>query len=84
MGDLSITNITLFRKRLAGGDIDELDNNTIRKTSGGDGWNAGASSTEFLNGQGEGYIQFQIAQSGKSIKVGLTYQDIDYINTATV
>ena len=38
-----------------------------------------ASSTEFIDGQGEGYIQFQIGQSGKDLKVGLVYEDTDYI-----
>ena len=76
--ELQITSCSLKRKKLAYGSIEELTNNTIRKISGGNGWNAGASSTEYINGQGEGYIQFQIAQSGSSIKVGLTHEDIDY------
>tara|TARA_B110000208_G_scaffold30098_1_gene39571 strand:- start:564 stop:1940 length:1377 start_codon:yes stop_codon:yes gene_type:complete len=76
--NLSITNITLFRKKLAFGTIEELTNSTIKKITGGSEWNAGASSEEYINGQAEGYIQFQIAQSGKSIKIGLTHQDIDY------
>ena len=78
--DLQITEASLKRKKLADGSIEELTNNTIRKISGGDGWNAGASSTEYINGQGEGYIQFQMAQSGKDIKIGLTYDDVDYGN----
>jgi len=75
---LQITEASLKRKKLADGSIEELTNNTIRKISGGNGWNAGASSAEYINGQAEGYVQFQMAQSGKSIKVGLTYEDIDY------
>jgi len=75
---LQITAASLKRKKLAGGVIQELTNNTIKKISGGDSWNAGASSVEFINGQGEGYVQFQMAQSGKDIKVGLTYADLDY------
>ena len=75
---LQITSCSLKRKKLADGGIEELTNNTIIKTSGGDGWNAGASSAEYINGQAEGYVQFQMAQSGKSIKVGLTYEDINY------
>ena len=73
-----ISQVNMKKVVIADGSIEELTNNTIRKISGGDGWNAGASSAEYIDGQGEGYIQFQIAQSGKSIKVGLTYQDIDY------
>jgi hypothetical protein len=76
--ELSFTSVSLKRKKLAGGVITELTNNTIKKTSGGDAWNAGTSSTEFINGQGEGYVQFQMAQSGKDIKIGLTNDDLDY------
>ena len=75
-----ITSISMIHKKIASGTIEELSNNTIRKTAGMDGWNVGTSSTEFINGQGEGYVQFQMAQSGKDIKVGLTYNDIDYSN----
>ena len=82
MGDLSITNVTLFRKRLASGTITEITNNTIYKSTGIDGWNAGTSSVEHFDGQAEAYVQFQMAQTGKSIKIGLTHNDIDYINTA--
>ena len=78
--DLQITEVSLKRKKLADGSIEELTNNTIRKISGGDGWNAGTSSTEVIGGQAEGYVQFQMAQSGKDIKVGLTYDDVDYGN----
>ena len=81
VGNISITDVKLKRKRIANGTIEELSNNTIRKISGVDGWNAGSSSTECVSGQGAGYVQFQLAQSGKDIKVGLTYNDVDYINT---
>ena len=77
---LQITEASLKRKKLADGSITELTNNTIIKTSGGDGWNAGTSSTEVIGGQAEGFVQFQMAQSGKDIKVGLTYDDVDYGN----
>ena len=81
-GDLSVTNITLFRKRLASGTITETTNNTIYKSTGVDGWNAGTSSLEHFDGQAEAYVQFQMAQTGKSIKIGLTHNDINYINTS--
>ena len=77
-----VTSVSMIHKKLALGSVEVLTNNTIKKTAGVDGWNAGASSTEFINGQGEGYVQFQMGQSGKDIKVGLTHNDVDYINTA--
>ena len=76
--DLQITSCSLKRMKIASGTVEVLTNNTIKKSGGVDGWNAGASSTEFINGQGEGYVQFQMAQSGKDIKVGLVYEDVDY------
>ena len=79
--DLQITSCSLKRMKIATGTVEVLTNNTIKKSGGIDGWNAGASSTEFINGQGEGYVQFQMAQSGKDIKVGLVYADVDYENT---
>ena len=77
---LKVLSISMKKVILATGTIEELSNNTIRKSAGMDGWNAGTSSTQYIGGQGEGYVQFQMAQSGKDIKVGLVYEDIDYSN----
>ena len=77
-GALKVLSISMKKVILSSGTVEVLSNNTIRKSAGVDGWNAGTSSTEFINGQGEGYVQFQLAQSGKDIKVGLVYEDVDY------
>ena len=76
--ELEVTAISMKKVIMPGGLIQELTNNTIQKISGGDAWNAGTSSVEFIGGQAEGYIQWQIAESGKQLKVGLTYDDLDF------
>ncbi len=50
----------------------------MEKISGVDGFNAGASSSQKIDGNSDGYVQFQIAQTGKDIKIGLVYADVDY------
>lgn len=77
---LQITAVSMIHKKVASGTVEVLANNTIKKSGGVDGWNAGASSAEYINGLGEGYVQFQIAQSSKDIKVGLVYEDVDYVD----
>lgn len=73
-----ITSVSMTQSVLAGGTVQAGNNGTLEKIAGTDAWNAGASSTEYIGGQNEGYVQFQIGQTGKDLKTGLTYADVDY------
>lgn len=74
----TLTSVSMTQSVLAGGTVQAGNNGTLEKIAGADAWNAGASSTEYIGGQNEGYVQFQIAQTGKDIKTGLVYADVDY------
>lgn len=78
--DRTLTFVSMTQSVLAGGTVQAGNNGTLEKIAGADAWNAGASSTEYIGGQNEGYVQFQIAQTGKDLKTGLTYADVDYGN----
>ena len=73
-----ITSLEMKKVMLSAGTISESTNNTIFKLSGGSAWNAGTSSTEYINGQADGYVQFQLGRGDKDLKVGLVYSDVDY------
>ena len=73
-----IDSVSMKKVIIASGTVEVLTNNTIQKVSGTDNWNAGASSIEYINGQGEGYIQFQMGTSGKAARVALVYEDTGY------
>ncbi len=45
----------------------------VTKSTGTDGWNAGASTVETI--AGDGYVRFTIPQTNKSFMVGLNYTD---------
>ena len=74
----TITSVSMTQSVLAGGTVQAGSNGTLEKIAGADAWNAGASSTEYIGGQNEGYVQFQIGQTGKDLKTGLVYADVDY------
>ena len=76
-----ITSIEMKKIILSGGTVAESTNNTIYKITGGSAWNAGASSQEFINGQSDGYVQFQLGLGDKDLKVGLVYSDVDFEDT---
>tara|TARA_R110002126_G_scaffold72131_2_gene180463 strand:+ start:180 stop:2246 length:2067 start_codon:yes stop_codon:yes gene_type:complete len=73
-----ITSLEMNKVMLSEGTISESTNNTIFKLTGGSAWNAGTSSTEYINGQADGYVQFQLGRGDKDLKVGLVYSDVDY------
>jgi hypothetical protein len=62
----------------SGGTVQAYAGGGLEKISGADGFNAGASSSQKIDGNSDGYVQFQIAQTGKDIKIGLVYADVDY------
>ena len=65
-------------KVVSGGSVQANGNGGIEKISGSNGYNAGASSTNFIEGNSNGYVQFQIAHATNSVKIGLVYFDGDY------
>ena len=73
-----ITSLTMKEVKLSAGTISESTNNTIFKLTGGSAWNAGTSSQEYIEGQSDGYVQFQLGRGDKDLKVGLVYADVDY------
>ena len=73
-----ITSLEMKKVMLSAGTISESSNNTIFKLTGGSAWNSGTSSQEFINGQADGYLQFQLGRGDKDLKVGLVYADVDY------
>jgi len=73
-----ITSLEMKKVILSAGTISESTNNTIFKLTGGSAWNTGTSSQEYINGQADGYVQFQMGRGDKDLKVGLVYADVDY------
>ena len=62
----------------SGGTVQAYAGGGLEKISGTSGWNAGASSVQKIDGNSDGYVQFQLAQA--PIRVGLTYSDVDFEN----
>jgi hypothetical protein len=60
------------------GSVQVNGNGGLEKISGSNGYNAGASSTNFIEGNSNGYVQFQIAHATNSVKIGLVYADSDF------
>ena len=50
----------------------------LYKISGSGGYNAGASTVESIDGNEDGYFQFQIAHTNHGAKIGVVYSDPDY------
>ena len=75
----NLTEITVGSDTVtSGGTVQANGNGGIEKISGSNGYNAGASSTNFIEGNSNGYVQFQIAQS--PVRIGFTYADVDFEN----
>lgn len=72
-----ITSVSLFQGEISGGTTQVYAGGGLEKISGTSGWNAGASSTQKIDGNSDGYVQFQWA-ADKSVRVGLVYLDDDY------
>lgn len=77
-GTRSISSISVFQGAISGGSVQVYAGGGLEKISGVNGWNAGASSVQKIDGNSDGYVQFQWGQENKSLKVGLTYLDADY------
>ena len=79
-GNREVSSISLFQGAASGGTVQVNGNGGLQKIAGADGFNAGASSTNFIEGNSDGYVQFQWGAEFKSQRVGLTYQDVDFEN----
>ena len=64
----------MFQGAISGGSV-QISRGSIEKISGNNGWNAGASSTNYIFGSEDGYLQFQWNGGTKSAMIGLTYED---------
>ncbi len=65
-------------KIVSGGSVQTFTGGSIEKISGVDGYNSGASSVQKIDGQSNGYVQFQIGTSSKSVRLGLVELDSDF------
>lgn len=73
-----IDSVSVFQGVVSGGSVQTHTGGSIEKISGSGGYNAGASSVQKIDGQKDGYVQFQIAHATSSVKVGLVNQDSDF------
>lgn len=70
-----VSELSVFQGDKSGGTV-QATTNTLQRISGTQGWNTGASSSQAIPGGQDGYFQFQY--DGGSVRVGLTYQDVDF------
>ena len=70
------SSVSIFQGAVSGGTIQAYAGGGLEKISGVDGFNAGASSVQKIDGNSDGYVQFQ--WSSDSVRVGLKYSDTDY------
>ena len=77
-GTREVSSISLFQGVVSGGSVQTHTGGSIEKISGSGGYNAGASSVQKIDGQKDGYVQFQIGHATSSVKIGLVNQDSDY------
>ena len=70
------SSISIFQGEVSGGTVQAYAGGGLEKISGVSGWNAGASSVQKIEGNSDGYVQFQWAKN--ALEVGLTYTDDDY------
>jgi hypothetical protein len=77
-GTREISSISLFKGEVSGGSVQTFTGGSVEKISGVDGYNAGASSVQKIDGQSNGYVQFQIGTPNKSVRVGLVGIDSDF------
>ena len=71
-----VSDISLFQGAVSGGTVQAYAGGGLEKISGTGGWNAGASSVQKIDGNADGYVQFQ--WNSYSARVGLKYSDTDY------
>ena len=76
-GNREVSSLSLFQGAIAGGSV-QITTGSIEKISGAVAFNAGASSSQVIGGQQDGYVQFQVESVNHAIKVGLVYADEDY------
>ena len=83
------SSISIFQGAVSGGTVQAYAGGGLEKISGTGGWNAGALSVQKIDGNSDGYVQFQWV--AKSVRIGLKYSDTDfdvdspylYINSST-
>ena len=73
-----VDSVSVFQGVVSGGSVQTHTGGSIEKISGSGGYNAGASSVQKIDGQKDGYVQFQIAHATSSVKIGLVNQDSDF------
>lgn len=73
-----IDSVSIFKGVVSGGSVQAFTGGSLEKISGVDGYNAGASSVQKIDGQSNGYVQFQIGTPTKSVRVGLVELDSDF------
>ena len=71
-----VSDISLFQGEVSGGTVQAYAGGGLEKISGGGDWNAGASSVQKIDGNSDGYVQFQ--WNSKSVRIGLKYRDTNY------
>jgi len=69
---------SIFQGEVSGGTVQTFSGGSIEKISGAGAYNAGASSVQKIDGNSDGYVQFQIAHGTHSLKIGLVNQDHDF------
>lgn len=77
-GSRELSSISVFQGEVSGGTVQANGNGGLEKIAGASAFNAGASSTNFIEGNSNGYVQFQWGAEFKSQRIGLTYQDVDF------
>lgn len=75
-GIREFSSISIFQGAISGGTVQAYAGGGLEKISGTNGWNAGASSSQKIEGNSDGYVQFQ--WSSDSVRVGLKYSDTDF------
>ena len=73
-----LSSASIFQGEVAGGSVQTFTGGSIEKISGAGSYNAGASSVQKIDGQKDGYVQFQISHGTHSLKIGLVNQDHDF------
>jgi len=75
-GTREVSSISLFQGAVSGGTVQAYAGGGLEKISGTSGFNAGASSVQKIDGNSDGYVQFQ--WNSNSVRVGLKYSDTNY------
>jgi len=77
-GVRGISSASVFQGAISGGSVQTFSGGSIEKISGNYEYNAGASSVQKIDGNSDGYVQFQIGHATHSVKIGLVNQDHDF------